>query len=365
MSETLCVPTQLHERTAVKDYAVVDIFCGIGGLTHGFVLEDFNVIAGLDSDETCQYAYEQNNNGAKFVPKKIEDVVSGEVANLYPEGVKRILVGCAPCQPFSSNNTKRPETDKWKLLDAFADLVEEVKPDVWSMENVLQLKSYKNGSVFNDFVERLKKIGYFTTDFRAYCPEYGVPQKRRRLVMFGSKFGEVELLPGAYTPNNFKTVRQTIGNLNKISAGEFNDIDELHTSSGLSKVNLTRIRASKPGGSWEEWDDELILRCHRNGKGKTAKSVYGRMVWDEPSPTLTTQFYNLGSGRYGHPEQDRAISLREGALLQTFPINYKFTKTEKDINFTRLGRQIGNAVPVELGRVVAKSIKRHFAIYLS
>ena len=346
----------------MNDYAVIDIFCGVGGLTHGFVLEDFNVIAGLDSDETCQYAYEQNNNGAKFIPKRIEDLASGEIAKLYPEGTKRILVGCAPCQPFSSNNTKRPETDKWKLLDAFADLVEEVKPDVWSMENVLQLKSFNSGSVFNSFVERLKKAGYFINDFRAYCPEYGVPQKRRRLVMFGSKYGEVQLISGT---NTQPTIKDVLSNLEPISAGEDNHNDPMHKAQALSPKNLKRIKASKPGGTWEDWEQDLILDCHKKGKGKTAKSVYGRMSWDEPSPTLTTQFYNLGSGRYGHPEQDRAISLREGALLQTFPTNYKFVKTEKEINFTRLGRQIGNAVPVELGRVVAKSIKRHLAIYLS
>jgi DNA (cytosine-5)-methyltransferase 1 len=155
--------------------SVVDIFCGVGGLTHGFVLEKFNVVAGLDSDTSCKFAYEKNNK-AKFIGKKLEDLKPREIVKLYPKGDIRILVGCAPCQPFSSNNVKRPETDKWKLLDSFADLVEQVKPAVLSMENVLQLKTFQNSTVFNSFVKRLESLGYHVTDHRAYCPELVYPK---------------------------------------------------------------------------------------------------------------------------------------------------------------------------------------------
>lgn len=350
----------------MKNASVVDIFCGVGGLTHGFVLEKFNVVAGLDSDTSCKFAYEQNNK-AVFIGKKVEELQAGDIASLYPEGDARILVGCAPCQPFSSNNVKRPETDKWKLLNTFADLVEEVKPDVLSMENVLQLKTFQSGKVYNEFVERLKSLGYHIESYRAYCPDYGVPQKRRRLVLFGSKYGKVKLLPGNFKPETYRTVKDTIAELQPVSAGGDSQGDLLHKSAGLQEINLKRIKASKPGGSWKDWDRKLRLDCHtkkkEETKGHTALSVYGRMEWDKPSPTLTTNFYNLGSGRYGHPEQHRAITLREGALLQTFPRNYKFVESEKDINFDKLGRQIGNAVPVELGRAIAQSIRNHLEEY--
>lgn len=347
----------------MNEYAVVDIFCGVGGLTHGFVLEKFHVVAGLDSDKSCQFAYEANNNGTKFISKRVEELEPGEITQFFPKDKKRILIGCAPCQPFSSNNVKRPETDKWKLLDTFADLVEEVNPDVLSMENVLQLKTFNEGDVYRHFVDRIRGLGYTVTAFRAYCPDYGVPQKRRRLVMFGSKYGSVSLVPGAYTPKHYRSVQWAIEKLDRIDAGEASTDDPLHTSRNLTTINLSRIKASQPGGSWHDWPDNLRLDCHKQGKGKTALSVYGRMKWEEPAPTLTTQFFNLGSGRFGHPSQNRAISLREGALLQSFPHEYRFVESNQDINFAKLGRQIGNAVPVKLGRAIAKSIRRHLTIY--
>jgi DNA (cytosine-5)-methyltransferase 1 len=342
--------------------SVVDIFCGVGGLTHGFVLEKFNVVAGLDSDTSCEFAYERNNK-AKFIGKKIEEIDPREIADLYPRGDIKILVGCAPCQPFSSNNVKRPETDKWKLLYAFADLIEAVKPDILSMENVLQLKTFQQGRVFKDFVGRLEVLGYHVTDFRANCPEYGVPQNRRRLVLFGSKFGPVKLVEGTHGSDNYRTVEDVIGGLEPVEAGGASGRDLLHRSAKLSAINEQRIRASQPGGTWQDWDKKLRLTCHTKKKGRTkghtALSVYGRMEWDKIAPTLTTNFFNLGSGRYGHPDQDRAITLREGALLQTFPRTYQFVESEEDINFNKLGRQIGNAVPVKLGQAIARSISSH------
>ncbi len=347
----------------MEDYAVADIFCGVGGLTHGFVLENFNVVAGVDSDESCKYAYEANNGGAEFIAKSVEELEPDEIVRRLPPGTKRILIGCAPCQPFSSNNVRRPETDKWKLLDKFADLVEEIGPDVISMENVLQVKTFNDGDVYRNFVGRLERLGYTVNDYRAYCPEYGVPQKRRRLVLFGSKFGPVKLIPGPYNKGNYRTVRWAFGDLEPISAGNMSMKDPLHMSRGLSSINSERIRASIQGGNWHDWPENLMLDCHKRGKGRSALSVYGRMEWDAPSPTLTTQFFNLGSGRFGHPEQNRAISLREGARLQSFPRDYIFAESPKDINFAKLGRQIGNAVPVELGRAIAKSISRHLSAY--
>ena len=138
-----------------------------------------------------------------------------------------------------------------------------------------------------------------------------------------------------------------------------NKKDPLHKSAGLTEINLKRIKQSKPGGTWRDWDKTLLPECYKKPSGKSFGSVYGRMEWDKPSPTITTQFYSFGTGRYGHPEQDRAISLREGALLQTFPRNYKFFKDIDNISISTISRHIGNAVPVDLGKIIGMSINEH------
>ena len=349
---------------------VVDLFCGIGGLTHGFVLEKFTVAAGYDADATCKYAYEKNNN-APFHEKKIEELTSEEIEALYPDDSTRILVGCAPCQTYSSyaSSTKvngkaespSQKDARWKLLKNFAELAVEVQPDVVSMENVTRLKSFNDGKVFKYFIDKLEQNGYTVSWQSVYCPRYGVPQTRRRLVLFASLHGRVELVNATHDANNYPTVKDAIGYFNPIKHGEIGNDDPLHRSSSLSDLNLKRIRASKPGGTWEDWNDDLVAECHKRETGKSYRNVYGRMKWDDPSPTITTQFFNFGRGRFGHPEQDRAISIREAALLQTFPSNYQFVEPEGEYYFERLGRHIGNAVPVELGRAIARSIKLHLA----
>ncbi len=343
--------------------SVIDMFCGIGGLTHGFIKEGFSVIAGFDIDESCQYPYEQNNK-ARFICKKIEDVKTQDVMELYPPDHIRILVGCAPCQPFSKYQQKQgTKNEKWKLLGAFADLIVDAQPEVVSMENVPELLKFKNGDIFTSFVKRLKKENYFVTSDLVYCPDYGIPQGRTRLVLFASKFGKIKLLEKTHTPEQYRTVRIAIGNLPSIEAGTSCKDDPLHKSPGMSELNLRRIKQSVPGGNWNDWDEELITECHRKKSGTHYKSVYGRMKWDEPSPTLTTECFAYGSGRFGHPEQDRAISLREAALLQTFPPEYVFVEPRSPSYFSTIGRYIGNAVPVDLGRVIAKSIRIHLEEY--
>jgi len=341
--------------------SVVDLFCGAGALTHGFVLEGFDVVAGFDADEACKYAYEANNDGARFIHEKIEDVTTEEISALYPEGHVKTLVGCAPCQPYSPYTKKKEDKDeKWRLVPRFADLICEVEPDVASMENVPDLATFRDGKLYCAFVDRLKKKGYYVTEYpEVYCPDYGIPQRRTRLVLFASKYGEIEIVEKTHSPGEYKTVRQTIGCLEPLEAGESSTNDPLHKASSLSELNLRRIRAALPGGTWRDWPEELVAECHKKENGRHYASVYGRMAWDEPAPTLTAQCYGFGNGRFGHPEQDRAISLREAALLQTFPEDYKFVAPGEPVYLNVVGRLIGNAVPVELGRVIARSIKRH------
>ena len=161
------------------------------------------------------------------------------------------------------------------------------------------------------------------------------------------------------TRRKHKTVKQAIGKMDPLDAGGSCPKDRLHTASNLSPKNMQRIKASKPGGTWRDWPKSLVADCHRSATGKTYPAVYGRMEWDKPAPTMTTQCFGFGNGRFGHPEQDRAISLREAAILQGFPRSYKFVDPDKDLEFVNIGRLIGNAVPVQLGHAVAKSIRQH------
>lgn len=341
--------------------SVVDLFCGAGALTHGFVLEEFNVVAGLDADEFCKYAYEVNNAGARFIHEKLENVTAEEITALYPEGHVKVLVGCAPCQPYSPYTKKKGDKDeKWRLVPRFADLACEVEPDIVSMENVPDLATFRDGEVYRAFVDRLEKKGYHVTKYpKVYCPDYGIPQHRTRLVLFASKYSEIKIVDETHSPEDYRTVHQTIGHLEPLEAGQTSQNDPLHKASRLSELNLRRIKASVPGGTWRDWPEELVAECHKKEGGRGYVSVYGRMVWNEPAPTITAQCYGFGNGRFGHPEQDRAISLREAALLQTFPEGYEFVAPDDPVYIKTVGRLIGNAVPVELGRVIAKSIKRH------
>ncbi len=340
----------------------VDLFCGVGGLTYGLNRSGIEVVAGVDSDEKCEFAFKENNN-ASFVHKSIKEITPKEITALYPTDSLKVLVGCAPCQPFSKHTQKvknRESKVDWGLLYRFLELIKKVKPIVVSMENVSQLVKHK---VFSDFVKGLELEGYQVDWRNIYCQDYGIPQNRRRLVLLASKLGEIRLIAPTYGPGNYKTVKMAIGKLEPISAGSSSQKDRLHRSAALSKDNLERIRKSVPGGSWRDWDEDLRVECHQKKTGATYSAVYGRMDWGKPSPTITTQFFSFGTGRFGHPEQDRALSIREGAILQTFPRKYKFMPSNSPVVLKRLGRYIGNAVPVKLGEVIGKSIVKHLEEY--
>jgi DNA (cytosine-5)-methyltransferase 1 len=171
--------------------------------------------------------------------------------------------------------------------------------------------------------------------------------------------GEIAIIPKTHDEGDYPTVRSAIGGQPSLEAGGICASDPLHRTSSLSSTNFSRIRHSVPGGTWRDWPRRLVAACHRKKTGKTYPGVYGRMEWDKPSPTVTTQFYGFGNGRFGHPEQDRAISLREGALLQSFPPHYDFVKPDAEYRLKTIGRLIGNAVPVRLGAVIGKTIKLH------
>ena len=341
---------------------IIDLFCGIGGLTRGLMDSGFNVIAGFDIDPTCQYTYEHNNN-VPYHMQNIREIHAADLNELYTEDAIRILVGCAPCQPFSQMRFKLGEAnehdEKYNLLLEYGRLIEELHPTIISMENVPQIKKTE---IYMQFIQMLQDNGYYFSEKVVYCPDYGIPQSRRRFVLIGSLLGPIELIAPTHHREDV-SVRNFIDHLPHIEAGGVDPNDALHRSASLSEINLRRIRASRPGGTWRDWPEELRSPCHRKSSGKTYSSVYGRMSWDRIGPTITTQFYSFGTGRYGHPEQDRALSLREGAMLQTFPQDYDFIDPNREFVFRDIARHIGNAVPVRLGEVIGETIIRHLEEY--
>lgn len=332
----------------------VDLFCGVGGLTFGLQKAGIPVIGGIDIDGSCEYAYTRNNH-CQFIKENIEEVTGKEIKALLRGADIKILVGCAPCQPFSSHQKDKKHRSRhkdWKLLYHFSRLVKEARPHIVSMENVPEIK---NETVFDDFVNTLKSEGYTVNYQIVNVADYGVPQRRKRLILLASRRKkEVVLLPP--THQTYVTVKDAIGMLPRISAGEENNIDPLHIAPALSEKNMQRIQHSVPGGTWRDWPDALKLKCHQTEKGKSYASVYGRMRWDELSPTITTQFIGYGTGRFGHPEQDRALTLREGAILQSFPPDYQFVPQGEVIQIRKIARHIGNAVPPRLGEIIGQSI---------
>lgn len=349
-------PGKIHKRFNSHTAIAVDLFCGAGGLTHGLRKAGIRVTAGYDIDPACRYAYEENNQGTIFLLRSVADLSVQELASHYPQGHTRILVGCAPCQPFSkyTQGLDKQNDSKWGLLHEFGRLVHDLKPEIVSMENVPEIQRH---NVFEAFISTLGHAGYHINHQEVFCPDFGVPQQRKRLVLLASIFGPISL-EDPRKENTPPTVRDAIAHLPALEAGEESE-DPMHRACRLSPLNLRRIKVSRPGGCWRDWPEDLVARCHRTKIGKNYPSVYGRMEWDRPSPTITTQFFGFGNGRFGHPEQDRAITLREGAILQSFPEKYKFIDNGSRIPFATLGRLIGNAVPVRLGVVIGRSILNH------
>ena len=339
----------------MTDTSCIDLFCGVGGLTHGLKKSGINVVAGVDTDRACRHPFETNNI-ATFLPQDVATLKPELLIDHFGSASRRILAGCAPCQPFSTYSQRYETigTERWGLMYHFARLIKSIKPDIVAMENVPTVTKHE---VYQDFVNLLKSDGYFVWNGIVDCKEYGLPQGRNRAVLLASRDGPINILQSA--KRTITTVRDAIGGMPKLLHGEISSEDRLHRSAKLSDLNLKRIRASRPGGSWREWPKELVAKCHQKQSGRTYPSVYARMMWDQPSPTLTTQFFGFGNGRFGHPEQDRAISLREGAILQGFPRKYLFLPDQENAYMKTLGRLIGNAVPVTLGEVIGQSIQKH------
>jgi len=344
----------------VAKLKAIDFFCSIGGMTYGFRKAGINVIAGIDIDTSCKETYEHNNPRSKFIEADIKKYSFEELkkaTGITENDDDLVLIGCSPCQYWSIINTDKTKSKPLKnLLSDFQRYVFYFRPGYIVVENVPGIIKRHSKSGLKKFVKEIQKLRYVVKYDILNANHYGVPQRRRRFTLIASRVNKEIELPKA-NKKDLPTVKQFIGIKNgfkKITAGHNDTTNFLHTTAKLSEKNLKRIKKiSHDGGSRLEWENSsrLQLDCYKKLE-KGFSDIYGRMSWDKPAPTITTKFHSLSNGRFGHPTEDRAISLREGATLQTFPKDYVF----KEKSIGKVAKHIGNAVPPELAKLIAASL---------
>ena len=330
--------------------SVLDFFCGCGGTSLGFRQAGMRIATGLDMDVSAGATFKANFPEAQFIERDIRDMRTESLRRFLPPRPWRFS-GCAPCQPFSRQNKKRMKRDvRRTLLDHFARFVEAYSPDFVFVENVPGVQNVSAGGPLGRFRKLLKTNGYEYAVGVLPALWFGVPQQRSRLVLVASRDGRVALPEPTHGPGKlpYSTVREWIGDLPPLRAGETDPKDPAHRASTLSEQNMRRILATPEGKGREAWPRELLLKCHREHGGHT--DVYGRLSWDKPAAGLTTRCISLSNGRFGHPAQSRALSAREAACLQTFPRNFQFIGT-----LTSMASQVGNAVPPLMAQRVGES----------
>jgi DNA (cytosine-5)-methyltransferase 1 len=338
----------------VKKLKAVDFFCSVGGVSLGFKQAGIEVLGGIDIDQSCQETYEKNIQ-AKFLPADVSNLDKKEVGKFFK--IRRnqnnlVFVGCSPCQYYSNIKTDKTKSCKTRLLLAdFQEFVDYYRPGYVFIENVPGLDR-KPESPLGQFKSFLAENGYVFDDDVLNAKYYGVPQNRRRYVLIATRIKDDIKLPEA-NRKEIVTVKEAIGNPEKFPPIKHGSIDQSvfqHSSAKLSSINFKRINSTPhDGGGRLNWNDKnLQPACYDNHFGHT--DVYGRMFWDKPSPAITTRFVSYSNGRYGHPEQNRALSLREGATLQSFPEDFIFYSNSQGT----VAKMIGNAVPPKLAESIGK-----------
>lgn len=334
----------------------IDIFSGCGGLTEGMHQADFKTQIAFEIDEIASKAYKLNHPDTTVITKDIREVSIAEIKRNLNGKTIHLLAGCPPCQGFSSMrrlNKKRSVNDKRNsLIMEYVRFVKALKPYTIMMENVPGLSEYY---LFKSALKAFKSLGYEVDWKIVDVKNYGVPQSRERLVLVGSRLGKIEVAKPVEVK---KTVRQVIGNLPlpEKSADPIHKIFPVHTPKVQKRIELT----PKNGGSRKDLPKEYSLKCHE-AKNVGFNDVYGRLRWDDYSTTITGGCLNPSKGRFLHPEQNRNISAREAALLQSFPPDYKFPL---DTPKTNLALLIGNALPPNFSFIQSENIKQHIISHL-
>ncbi|QLC23455.1 DNA cytosine methyltransferase [Parasphingopyxis sp. CP4] len=339
---------------------VVDFFCGCGGTSAGLREAGMSIVAGIDFDPEAGRTFERNFPEACFFEADIQTFQYYDLVPLLPRDrtVPLMFAACAPCQPFTKQNTAKKVRDKRKnLLDELHRFVRAFRPEYILVENVPGLqKVRKDQGALGRFLKLLRSLSYRIDVQILRSQDYGVPQSRRRLVMVASLMGEITIPEPTHGPGRdcpeYEKVWTWIGDLPPIAAGEKHPDIPNHVAANLSDLNLKRIDATPEGGGRLDWPEDLKLRCHQNHGGHT--DVYGRLHKDRPAAAMTTRCISLSNGRFGHPTQARAISVREAARLQTFDDDFIFCGTPNET-----AQQIGNAVPVRLAKVLGDTCMQH------
>lgn len=353
-----------------KNIAAYDFFCGCGGTSRGFQNAGIDIVFALDIDPDAKSTFTQNFPETIFCNKSITKLTPSDLQptlDKHKDSYK-LFCGCAPCQPFTKQSTESPKRDTRKsLLSQFGIIIEKYKPDFVFVENVPGLQKvpkHKRGP-FPAFKELLGKMGYYITYGIVAAQDYGTPQLRRRFVLLASIHGEINIPLPTHSKDHgtpYKTVRDAIDDLPAIAAGEIYKKPKVlnHRAAKLSELNMKRIKESDhDGGGRNNWPKHLVPECYTrtNKHGETHSGhtdCYGRLWWDKPATGLTTRCISYSNGRFGHPEQDRAISVREAARLQGFDDAFEFTG-----NLNSMAKQIGNAVPIDLAVAMGNHFIKH------
>lgn len=333
---------------------VFDFFSGCGGTSQGFQDLGFEILGALDFDKDSAETYKANFPNAHFIQQDIRRVDVLDLKKLINKKDKMPLLfcGCAPCQPFSSQKKiSNAQDPRINLLSEFQRFVEFWKPDFIFLENVPGLQNInKSDGVFKKFTNSLENMNYTYDTAIVQACDLGVPQIRKRFILIAAnskhKISSISDIIKKYK-GPIPTTREFIKDLPPISAGESHSEVLNHTAAKLTPININRIQNTPEGGDRRDWPEHLKLGCHKNYTGHT--DVYGRMKWDTPASTLTTRCTSYSNGRFGHPEQDRAISVREAARLQTFPDHFVFSGS-----LGSCAKQVGNAVPPLMAKRISE-----------
>lgn len=339
-----------------NNFNAVDLFSGCGGLSEGMVQAGFNSKVAIELDKYAVQAYRMNHSKTNVIENDIRKVSADEILAALNGEPLHLLAGCPPCQGFSSvrrlNRKQNVRDDRNALILEYLRLVKELKPLTIMMENVPGLINYY---LFKDVVKELDNLGYRPKVEIVNVKDYGVPQNRKRLIMVGSLLGKIDIAGGIEIK---VTVKEAIGTLESIQETKdpLHKIMANHTPKVMERIRLT----PKDGGSWKDLPEHYTLVCHKK-ENVGFKDIYGRLRWNDYSSTITGGCLNPSKGRFLHPEEDRVITAREAALLQSFPRRYKFPV---NIPKASLALLIGNALPPRFSYIQSMNIKEHLDKYL-